>query len=253
MATEDDSKRKVHEVSSKKTLGGQFSTGAIIGAVYWGIVYLYIRQFIGLQTMLGLEGVYFNIIAVSIWIVFLELSTELLPNFVARKLCHAGCGFGMLLLDSTDLRARLFVYFVSVSSIAMTWGLSPLPKFRFSDARDVGITIYLIGVSTWFYLQQPVAVLMPMFFADPAGAVVGKYCSHYFKEFNPAWYEKKTLAGSAAVFVVTLLTLGYPCSTFTKIAIGVSCVLAEAFGGTYDNLTLGAIVLLGWYFSSPGK
>jgi len=110
----EEKERVVHEVS-KKSLGKQFSVGAIIGLVYWGTVYCYIRRIGGLQDMLGLEGVYFDIIAVSVWIPFLELSSDLLPNFVARKLCHAGCGFGMLLLDSTDQRSRLFVYFVSAS------------------------------------------------------------------------------------------------------------------------------------------
>jgi len=121
-----------------------------------------------------------------------------------------------------------------------------LPKFRFADMYDTGITIYLLAVSAWFYLQYPVEVLMPMFFADPAGAIVGKFCSHYFKEYNPRWYGTKTIAGSLAVFVVAIATLGFHCSMISKLVIGVGCVLAEAFGGTFDNLTLGLIILTAW-------
>merc|ERR1712190_203215 len=111
-----------------------------------------------------------------------------------------------------------------------------------------GITIYLLAVLAWFYLQYPVEVLMPMFFADPAGAIVGKFCSHYFKELNPRWHGTKTIAGSSAVFVVAIATLGYRCSIPAKMLIGLGCVFAEAFGGTFDNLTLGLIVLGGWIF-----
>ena len=121
-----------------------------------------------------------------------------------------GCGLGMLLLDSRELRARIFVraagspkrvffnapgaaqfefqrlatgkreagrerrnrkgaaktrnfklnprnftaappevWVVASSSIAMTWGFSPIPPFRFAKLRDVGITVYLILVSIW--------------------------------------------------------------------------------------------------------
>ena len=46
----------------------------------------------------------------------------------------------MLLLDSRDPIARVFVYFVVCSSLAMTWRLVPkwVPSFRFGDVYDVG-------------------------------------------------------------------------------------------------------------------
>ena len=99
-------------------------------------------------------------------IVFLEWgSTRLLSNFAARKLCHAGCGAGIMLLDSASLECRLCVWAVAGSSIAMTWGVSPLPSFRFSSPRDVGVTVYLCLVSAWFFLQLPAPILAPLFFA----------------------------------------------------------------------------------------
>ena len=61
-------------------------------------------------------------------------------DFAARKLCHAGCGFLMMLLDPADAHSRWFVWSVAAGSIAMTWSLTPLPAFRFARARDVGVT-----------------------------------------------------------------------------------------------------------------
>ena len=54
-----------------------------------------------------------------------------------------------------------------------------------------------------FYFQQPVAALAPLFFADPAGAVVGKFFSK--RGLNRAWYENKTVMGTLAVLLVAYL------------------------------------------------
>ena len=43
---------------------------------------------------------------IVLWIVFLEyVSRGFLPDFHARKLCHAGCGLGIMMLDSHHLVA----------------------------------------------------------------------------------------------------------------------------------------------------
>ena len=55
--------------------------------------------------------------------------------FAARKLCHAGCGLGIMLLDSTDYGSRLFVWTVAFGSIAMTWNLSRSPLSAFPGRR----------------------------------------------------------------------------------------------------------------------
>ena len=94
------------------------------------------------------------IIGVSTYIIFLEKSASCgVSDFAARKLCHAGSGAMMMCLDPTDSHATFFVLLVAVSSIAMTWEVSPLPPFRFSRKHDIGITIYLILVSIWFLMQ----------------------------------------------------------------------------------------------------
>jgi dolichol kinase len=187
-------------------------------------------------------------LSIVIWIVVLELGP--LNNFVARKLCHAGCGLGIMLLNSRSLPARVFVWLVAGSSIAMTWNLSPLPPFRFSRPRDVGITVYLCLVSAWLFLELPPSVLAPLFFSDPAGAVVGKACSQLLgPSYNPAWYGSKTVAGTAAVFIFTFLSITFDLSTFARLRLSALAAVAEALGGEFDNLAIAAVVLGGWLLS----
>ena len=56
---------------------------------------------------------------ITLWIGFLEWgSRRLLSNFAARKLCHAGCGMGFMLLDAAKPECRSFVWAVAASSVA---------------------------------------------------------------------------------------------------------------------------------------
>ena len=48
-------------------------------------------------------------------------------------------------------------------------------------------------MSCWFYLQLDPRLLAPVFFADPAGAVVGKTLTRHLPALNPTWYQKKTV------------------------------------------------------------
>ena len=79
--------------------------------------------------------------------------------FLARKTCHAVSGVMMLHLDMGDPLARYFVYAVAVSSLMMVWQLGTTYNFRFSSTRDVGITVYLIIVSAFFYTLTPLGDL----------------------------------------------------------------------------------------------
>ena len=98
---------------------------------------------------------------ILVWIVLLEyVFRSSVSEFAARKLCHAGCGAGIMILSPASLYSRLFVWSVAAGSIAMTWNLSPIPAFRFSRPHDVGVTAYLCLVSLWFYLRLPPLVLV---------------------------------------------------------------------------------------------
>lgn len=179
---------------------------------------------------------------------FLEKSDRCLSNFQARKLCHAGSGLLLLQLDSRDQQARYFVYMVGLSALAMTWEIIPgIKPFRFGKERDIGMTAYMIVAMLWFSQQLPVRVLAPMFFADPAGAIVGKYLSSRKGVPNPVWCRAggttKTVGGSAAVFFFTAATFASPATLLQRLAVAALAVLAEALGGAFDNLLLVIVVV----------
>jgi len=194
-------------------------------------------------------NVWLVILVQSALIPFLQFGSGVLPsNFAARKTCHAGSGALMLLLDSKDVVARCFVYLVVVTSLAMTWRFVPkwVENFRFGKDYDWGITCYLVIVGFWFYMQLPIRVLAPLFFADPAGAIVGKFFSK--RGLNVVWWENKTVAGTAAVALFAYLSVDVP-DAAARALMAVLCALAEAFGGqTFDNAVIAVVIIGGWFF-----
>eukprot|EP00929_Paragymnodinium_shiwhaense_P000997 TRINITY_DN101209_c0_g1_i1.p1 TRINITY_DN101209_c0_g1~~TRINITY_DN101209_c0_g1_i1.p1 ORF type:complete len:252 (-),score=46.96 TRINITY_DN101209_c0_g1_i1:200-955(-) len=184
------------------------------------------------------------------YVVFLETARSCLSTFQARKLCHAGTGLLLLQLDSRVAQERLFVFLFGIGGLLATWEMLPLIKpFRWARKHDVGMTVYCIVAMLWFHCQQPIYALAPMFFADPAGAVVGKWMSSQKHRGirNPIWWQKggatKTLGGSAAVLIFTFLSFAGPATFVQRLAVSMAAVLAEALGGDYDNLLLVIVVV----------
>ena len=103
----------------------------------------------------------------------------------------------------------------------------------------------------WFNQQLDLRIVAPMFFADPAGAIVGKYCSRKFPKLNPRWIGEKTVLGSAAVMIVTFFTILYPVKLYQRAMLSVAAMLAEAIGGEFDNLVL-VLVVFGGYVAIHG-
>eukprot|EP00448_Togula_jolla_P000724 CAMPEP_0170601824 /NCGR_PEP_ID=MMETSP0224-20130122/18063_1 /TAXON_ID=285029 /ORGANISM="Togula jolla, Strain CCCM 725" /LENGTH=282 /DNA_ID=CAMNT_0010926621 /DNA_START=66 /DNA_END=910 /DNA_ORIENTATION=- len=191
----------------------------------------------------------------TILLLVLELTPESkLSTFVARKICHSGTGLLMLTLSPEDHSAMPAVLLIVVSSLAMTWNLTKpvgIPPFRFGAEKDVGITIYLVLVMSWFQAGLAPAALAPLFFADPAGAVIGKAMSRNLVKNNPAWYKEKTVFGSAAVLIVTYVALVLffpPLSLFWRTTLSIVAMVGEAIGGDYDNLCQALAVLVLYYY-----
>jgi dolichol kinase len=181
----------------------------------------------------------------GVFVPWLMLDKQHLSAFAARKLCHAGSGIVMMLLNCDVLLCRIFVYLVAVVSLCMNWEVCPklLPNFWFGTPRDKGITLYLVLVSLWVYMRLPLVVLAPVFLADPAGAVVGKFMSSLFPKDNKAWIGSKTIAGSLAVFLVTFASLYKPVEPFNRAAVALLATIGEAIGGPYDNLVIALVVV----------
>ena len=180
-------------------------------------------------------------------LLFLQFGERVLPStFLSRKLCHAGSGLLMLQLDPHDIVARAFVCTVVATSLALTWRLLPgAPILRFGAAYDAGITVYLLIVGFWFLARQNPAALAPLFFADPAGAVVGKAASA--RGLNVAWWQNKTVAGTLAVFLVAWASLDAPGAPAARLGAAAACAAAEAFGGkTFDNAVIAVPALASW-------
>jgi dolichol kinase len=181
----------------------------------------------------------------GIFVIWLMTDKKNLTPFAARKLCHAGSGCVMMLLNCQALASRLFIYCVAISSLIMNWELMPsvLPNFWFGVPRDKGITLYLILVATWVYLGLSLRILAPVFLADPAGAVVGKWMSSHFPKDNKKWIGDKTVIGSLAVFIATFISLYRPLEPLNRLAVSALAMLAEAIGGSFDNLMIALVVI----------
>ncbi|EER04152.1 hypothetical protein Pmar_PMAR019569 [Perkinsus marinus ATCC 50983] len=66
----------------------------------------------------------------------LMFDTRHFSDFAARKMCHSLSGLMMLFLPPQYLLCRLYVYAL----------VPALPKWRFGDFGDIGITVYLVIV-----------------------------------------------------------------------------------------------------------
>ncbi|KAF4710123.1 hypothetical protein FOZ63_003060, partial [Perkinsus olseni] len=220
-------------IAVAEALGSSFSTKAMMTTVSL-VPDVDLPVPVGVFLM-ALEGVF---------LLVLQFDKQHISNFAARKLCHAGTGLLMLCLNSKYILNRLFIYALVVVSLTMTWELTPkLPNWRFGIYGDVGITIYLLVVGFWYYMQLPVVVLAPVFFADPAGAVVGRWATRNIPEFNPPWVGSKTVLGSAAVLIIAFFTLHSPVGLLSRVLVAVIVAMVEAIGGKYDNLCITAVVL----------
>jgi dolichol kinase len=181
----------------------------------------------------------------GLFVPWLMLDKKNLTPFAARKLCHAGSGVVMMLLNCEVLLCRIFVYLVALVSLCMNWEVVPrlLANFWFGQPRDKGITLYLVLVVSWVYLGLPLRMLAPVFLADPAGAVVGKWMSAQFPKENKKWIGSKTIFGSLAVFCVTFLTLFSPVEPAARVGVALLATVGEAIGGPYDNLVIALVVI----------
>jgi len=95
------------------------------------------------------------------------------------------------------------------------------------------------------------SIVAPMFFADPAGAIIGKLFSKHVPRLNPRWIGEKTVWGSTAVFIFTFFSIFYPVTLMQRLLVSVIAMVAEAVGGDYDNLLL-VLAVLGGYIVIHG-
>eukprot|EP00918_Siedleckia_nematoides_P104379 GHVU01227727.1.p1 GENE.GHVU01227727.1~~GHVU01227727.1.p1 ORF type:complete len:199 (+),score=32.34 GHVU01227727.1:270-866(+) len=169
-------------------------------------------------------------------VVFFVLDNfDFIPPFLARKGAHMASGYLLLKIASFPLYLRIYIVAFSAAVISYCW-LGP--GLRFAKPRDPGITVFGIIASGWALLQRPYRLLTPLFFADPIGAIVGKSIR------SPKWCGDKTVAGSVAVFVTCVITLGFIPQFGSRVMMAAVLTLAEALGGPLDNLAMAVPLLL---------
>ncbi|PFH32646.1 phosphatidate cytidylyltransferase [Besnoitia besnoiti] len=164
-----------------------------------------------------------------------------LSDFAARKLTHVSMGTLLLLLKQEGklrhLYVKLFILLVATLSI-----LSSLFKpFRFAKQNDRGVILFNVLVGLWTLFDLPLATLAPMFYADPSGAVVGRLVE------SRKWIGEKTVAGSAAVFVVTFLSAYTVTCLWHRLVLAALCTILEATGGDCDNLLM-SLPVIAYFF-----
>ncbi|PHJ16006.1 phosphatidate cytidylyltransferase [Cystoisospora suis] len=160
-----------------------------------------------------------------------------LSDFAARKLTHLSMGTLLLFMEPNGHPyLKIFVVAVAAGAV-LSCVFKPL---RFAQKYDKGIILFNVLVAVWALLDLPFAPLAPMFYADPCAAIVGTTVE------SRKWYKNKTIAGSAAVFVVTLLTAFTVDYAWHRLAIAALCTLLEALGGDYDNLLM-SIPVIGYF------
>ena len=170
-----------------------------------------------------------------------------LQPWVARKLVHVGIGLLLVHADLDDVRVRGSVYLATALTLALVAAgvayrasFRPDACLRFMHAGvaiDPGVVFYVCVCSFACAVRLEFVFLLPLFLADPMGAIVGRNVR------SPKLYGSKSLAGTAAVWATAFLTL--PEVDAANRAAGATVIAAlELWSGDYDNPAIGGFLLL---------
>ena len=166
---------------------------------------------------------------------FVFLNT-LLPSWGSRKVLHMGTGTLLVLVDPADPLLPWAMYAVAAGFVITVWGHS----LHFADVKDVGIINYLLFCSLCVGMGIPFSSVMPLFYADPMGAIVGRNVS------SAKLVGSKSLAGTVAVFATAALTAAEPSWGWALLS-GAAIAGIELFAGKWDNPAIGAWLLYRHY------
>lgn len=166
-------------------------------------------------------------------LLFVQLN-RILPAWQSRKVLHMGTGTLFILTDFSDPWARLGLYAVVLANVA---ALRMRATYHFSDARDVGITSYLLFCALTAWCGLPFWTMAPLFYADPAGALVGRSVD------TPKLVGSKSVGGTLAVFAVATCTM-FGSSWAMALWHGAALAALELCAGKWDNPAIGCWLLL---------
>lgn len=165
-------------------------------------------------------------------LLFVQFNTLLAP-WQSRKVLHMGTGTLFILTDFSDPLARYALYAVVGANVL---ALFTRATYHFSDRRDVGIVSYLLFCATTASLGVPFWKMAPLFYADPAGALVGRTVR------TRKLVGSKSVGGTLAVFAVAAATM-FGDDLLTACAHALVVALLELFAGKWDNPAIGCYLL----------
>lgn len=155
--------------------------------------------------------------------------------WISRKIVHVGVGTLLLNADISDPSVVSGIYTAGASVIGgltVTNGIKHISDGRRTDGivKDIGIFGYVASCCLCLVLSVPYSEMSPLFYADPAGAIIGRTIE------SPKIWENKTIAGTGAVFGTAFVTSTGDIPE--KLVVSILIAMIELFGGKIDNLLI---------------
>ena len=151
--------------------------------------------------------------------------------WISRKIVHIGVGTLLIHADVADPEVVAGIYTVGTAAAGYTVfkGINQISKGRETEGpiKDIGVFGYTMACMTALVLSVSYSDMAPLFYADPAGAIVGR-------SFNTTEiYDGKSIGGTTTVFATAALTTDGGLEE--KVMAGIMIALIELFGGKIDN------------------
>ena len=151
--------------------------------------------------------------------------------WISRKIVHIGIGTLLIHADVADSEVVAGIYTAGTAAAGYTAfkGINQISKGREMEGpiKDIGIFGYTVACMAALLLSVSYSDMAPLFYADPAGAIVGR-------SFNTTKiYDEKSIGGTGAVFATAALTTDGELEE--RVMAGSVIALIELFGGKIDN------------------
>ena len=160
--------------------------------------------------------------------------------WISRKIVHMGIGTLLLNADISDPIVVNSIYAIgsTVAVLTTVQGLNHISEGRKTDGfiKDIGIFGYVMSCCICLLLSVPYSEITPLFYSDPAGAIIGRTID------SPKIWENKTIAGTTAVIGTTFITTHGDIPE--KITVSIIVALIELFGGKIDNSLIASFLII---------
>jgi len=196
---------------------------------------------------------YSYIFGIFILALIIKVITKIKQNEIFRKFIHIFISFTWIFLYRNLVDTWHFVIIPSTIIILLVfilrYRLIPIIERSDSDSKDLGTLHYAISVTLICLLAKlfpasliPGAIgIFALSFGDGTASIFGPL----FKKFNLHITKTKTLAGSIACFVFSIIgviilnqLVPFQIKLYQLLIIGIIATAMEIIGGNFDNYTL---------------